>query len=171
MSVNMSLHETLMDFLFNFPHLENICQCFMEEVGESVEGFLGNVGITCKLQLLSSVFVESLLFIVWKIQFHLIWSIIWLCYTKGGWFQFSSAAPFYAPLSIYMENGGVTLPHQTSLHCGSNLPRSQFRDKESVHLLSLFQSNIFSCHYSLCVILQSHTCFPGIQDSVWDMIY
>lgn len=60
-------------FLFNFPHLENICQCVVEEVVESVEGFLGNVGITFKLQLLSSVFViESLLFIVWKLQFHLI---------------------------------------------------------------------------------------------------
>lgn len=54
--------------------------------------------------------------VVWKLQF-LMSSIIWLCYTKAGWFQFSSLAPTFLRSAINLQGKWRSHFAKTKPHC------------------------------------------------------
>lgn len=63
------------------------------------------------------VVVTVLSAVVWKLHFCLISSIIWLGYTKDGWFQFSSPEPTFLRSAINLHGKWRSPFAKTKPHC------------------------------------------------------
>lgn len=132
--------NTGVDFvLFEWIKLK-MCWCFIEEPLLNAFPACWN-NLQMRYPLFCVCVILALLFVVWTLTFHLISSIMWPCYsTKDGWFQFSSPPPTF-PMHRFqfawkMEESFCQ--DWILLHCGSHLPRSQCRNKESVHSLCVY---------------------------------